>query len=312
VWTGGGGGNQNWSNGPNWLGGVAPAYSGDSLTFAGSLGLTPNMDTNYSVPSLTFSNNAGSFNIGSANNSTLTMSDGGSIINNSANAQTLNVTIADTGGGLAKGGKGTINLPGNNTYTGQTTVNAGTLNVSGTLASTVNTVVGNSTSNSVLSISGSGSLSPFYLLVGNVSNSVGAIIQTGGTLTVNSNSGFDNLCLGNVPGSYGYYNAAGGTATINGICIGGEANNGSTGTFALAGNGIMDLNGETVTDTGWLLLARNNNNTNGTEVGVLNVYSGSLTYTGGGIVGPWDQGETGIINMMGGTVANTTAVGVYL
>jgi autotransporter-associated beta strand protein len=312
VWTGGGGGNQNWSNGANWLGGVAPAYSGDSLTFAGSLGLTPNMETNYSVPSLTFSNSAGSFNIGSANNSTLTLSDGGAIVNNSANAQTLNVTIADTGGGLAKGGKGAVNLPGNNTYTGQTTVNAGTLNISGSLASTVNTVVGNSTSNSVLNISGSASLSPFYVLVGNVSNSVGAIYQTGGSLTINSNSGFDNLCLGNVPGSYGYYDAAGGTATINGVCIGGEANNGTTGTFNVAGNGVLDLNGSTITDTGWLLLARNNNNTNGTEIGVLNVYSGSLTYAGGGIVGPWDQGETGIINMMGGTVANTAAVGVYL
>ena len=312
VWTGGGGGNQNWSNGANWLGGVAPAFSGDSLTFAGSVGVTPNMDNNYSIPSLTFSNNAGSFNIGSANSSTLTLSDGGSIINNSANTQTLNVTIADTGGGLAKGGKGTVSLPGNSTYTGQTTVNAGTLNVSGTLASTVNTVVGNSTSNSVLNISGSASMSPFYVLVGNVSNSVGAIYQTGGTLTVNSNSGFDNLCLGNVPGSYGYYDAVGGTATINGICIGGEANNGSTGTFNVAGNGVMDLNGETVTDTGWLLLARNNNNTNGAEIGVLNVFSGSLTYAGGGIVGPWDQGQTGIINMMGGTVATTAAVGVYL
>ena len=312
VWNGGGGANANWSAGANWVGGFPPAYAGDSLTFAGSAGLTPNMDTNYSVPSLTFSNNAGSFNIGSANSSTLTLTGSGSIINNSANAQTLNVTITDAGGGLSKGGNGAVNLPGNNTYTGQTTVNAGTLNLSGSVASVVNVVVGNSVSNSVLDISGSGSISPFYLLVGNVSNSVGAVYQTGGTVTANANSGFDNLCLGNVPGSYGYYDAAGGTATINGVCIGGEANNGSTGTFNIAGNGIMDINGGTVNDTGWLLLARNNNNTNGSEIGVLNVYSGALTYAGGGIVGPWDTGETGIINMMGGTVQNTAAVGVYL
>ena len=312
VWNGAGGANANWSAGANWVGGFPPAYAGDSLTFAGSAGLTPNMDNNYSVPSLTFSNNAGSFNIGSANSSTLTLTGSGSIINNSANAQTLNVTITDAGGGLTKGGNGAVNLPGNNTYTGQTTVNAGTLNISGTVASVVNTVVGNSVSNSVLDISGSGSLSPFYLLVGNVSNSVGAVYQTGGTLNANANTTFDNLCLGNVPGSYGYYDAVGGTATIDGVCIGGEANNGNTGTFNVAGNGIMDINGGTVNDTGWLLLARNNNSTNGTEVGVLNVYSGALTYAGNGIVGPWDTGETGIINMMGGTVQNTAAVGVYL
>ena len=55
------------------MGGYPPAYAGDPLTFAGTAGLTPNMDTNYTVPSLTFSNNAGSFDIGSANGSTLTL-----------------------------------------------------------------------------------------------------------------------------------------------------------------------------------------------------------------------------------------------
>jgi len=312
VWNGGGGASANWSTGANWVGGYPPAYAGDSLTFAGTAGLTPNLDTNYTVPSLTFSNNAGSFNIGSANGNTLTLSGTGSIVNNSANAQTLNVTIADAGSGLTKSGPGAVTLAGNNTYTGPTTVSAGTLGVSGSLASVANTIVGSTPANAALDVTGAGSLSPYYLLVGNVSNAVGAVYQTGGTVSVTSNSGYDNLSLGNVPGSYGYYDASGGTFNINGISIGGEANNGSTSTFNQAGNGIMDINGGTVTDSGWLVIARNNNSTTGSEIGILNVFSGSLTYAGGGIVGPWDTGETAIINILGGSVANTAAVGVYL
>jgi len=311
VWNGAGA-NPNWSTGANWVGGYPPAYAGDPLTFAGTAGLTPNVDNGYTIPSLTFSNNAGSFNIGSANGSTLTLTGTGSIVNNSANAQTLNVTIADAGNGLTKSGSGAVTLAGNNTYTGPTTISAGTLNVSGSLASTANTIVASVPGDAVLDVTGSGSLSPYYLLVGNVSNAVGAVYQTGGTLNATSASGYDNLSLGNVPGSYGYFDAAGGTFNINGICIGGEANNGTTSTFNQAGNGVMDINGGTVADSGWLVIARNNNATNGTETGILNVYSGSLTYSGGGIVGPWDIGETAIINILGGSVANTTAVGVYL
>ena len=131
------------------------------------------------------------------------------------------------------------------------------------------------------------------MLVGNVANSVGAIDQTGGTLSVNAYSGVDNLCLGNMPGSFGYYYMGGGLATINGLCIAGEANNGSYSTFNQAGNGLMEINGGTVNDTGWLLLARNNNSTSGSEVGVLNVYGGYLSYAGNGIVGPWDPARRG-------------------
>ena len=47
----------------------------------------------------------------------------------------------------------------------------------------------------------------------------------------------------------------------------------------------MDINGGTVDDTGWLVLARGAN----TETGVLNVFNGgALNYAGGGIVANWD------------------------
>ena len=93
-------------------------------------GTAPNMDNNYSVDSLTFSGNAGSFTIGSTTSSTLTLTGGG-ITNNSAYAQTLNVPVADAGGGLTKSGNSTVILAATNTYTGNTTINAGVLNVSG-------------------------------------------------------------------------------------------------------------------------------------------------------------------------------------
>ena len=54
------------------------------------------MDNNYSVTSLTYNNNAGSFTFGTANSSTLTLA-GGSMTNNSVNTQTLNVPIITSG-----------------------------------------------------------------------------------------------------------------------------------------------------------------------------------------------------------------------
>lgn len=310
VWNGAGG-NANWSTALNWASGRAPGYVGDSVEFGGTTQLAPNMDTNYTVTGIKFDANAGSFNIGSANSSTLTLSGSAALTNGSANNQTLNVTVADSGGGFIKSG-GPVTLAANNTYIGPTIVQTGVLNVpGGIVASNAATFVGNGAGNSVLNVSGN--LAAFAILAGNSTNSVGAVYQTGGNVWANAASGVDNLCLGNVPGSYGYYDAVAGTSTFNGISIGGEDNNGTASTFGLAGNAIMDINsGATVNDPGWLVMARNNNNTNGSEIAVLNMYGGYLTYAGGGLVGPWDKGESAIINVMGGVVSNTAAVGVYL
>lgn len=309
VWNGAGA-NANFNTALNWTNGLAPGYIGDSLEFAGTTQLSPNVNADYTVTSLKFDANAGSFNIGSANSSTLALSGSGTIVNNSANTQTLTVTLADAGGGLTKSG-GPVTLAGNNSYTGPTVEDTGVLNVSGAIiASNSTTVVGGAAGNSVLNVSGS--LAAYVMLVGNASNSVGAVYQSTGTVLADTNSGIDNLCLGNVPGSYGYYDAAGGTAYIDGIAIAGEDNSGTGSSFGITGNGIMDINGGTVNDSGWLVIARNNNSTNGSEIGILNVYKGYLTYAGGGLVGPWDAGESAIINVMGGVVSNSTAVGVYL
>jgi fibronectin-binding autotransporter adhesin len=133
------------------------------------------------------------------------------------------------------------------------------------------------------------------------------LYQTAGTMDASANSGFDNLSVGNVAGGYGYYAANGGTFNVNGICIGGEDNVGSGANFgAPGGSGIMEVNGGTVTDIGWVVLARQNAGTVGPSTGILNVYSGSLSFAGGGIVGPWDTGLSATVNILGGNVASSS------
>ena len=290
TWNGGGSDN-NWGTGLNWVGGTAPTTNGTILTFAGSNRTSPNLETGYNVNSLIFSNNASSFTIGSAGGSVLKLT-GIPVEVDSANPQTLNLTVADNGVGLVKSGSGTLNLSGANTYIGQTIVSNGTLNISGSLASTANITIGDGVGNSVLGVSGT--ISPNLLLVGNVSNAVSVVSQTGGTLNATANTGVDNLSVGNVAGAYGYFDAVGGTANINGICVAGENGVGATG-----GNGVMDVNGGTVNCSGWFVVARNGN----AQTGVVNVYNGSLTYAGGGMVCNWGSGQTTMINVMGGSLA---------
>jgi autotransporter-associated beta strand protein len=104
VWNGAGIDN-NFSSNLNWTNQLAPGYVGDSLEFAGTVNLSPNVDNNYTVTGITFDSSAGSFNIGG---NALTLSGSGSIVNNSANPQTLNVSLLDNGngGGLTKTGNG--------------------------------------------------------------------------------------------------------------------------------------------------------------------------------------------------------------
>ena len=151
VWNGGGSDNT-WTNVANWVSGVPPSFvNGDYLTFAGSTQTTANMNTNFIIGSLTFSNNASSFTI---TNSNYTLTLGGGVVNNSANAQTINVPVSVSAvqpinaasgnitvggavsgaGGLTTSGSGAVTLSGANAYTGNTTINGGTLELAQSFA----------------------------------------------------------------------------------------------------------------------------------------------------------------------------------
>lgn len=340
VWNGGGS-DDNWSSNPNWASGYAPGLSGDSLTFSNTVRLTPNMETNYSVAGVTFDSSAGSFNIASANNSALTLTSGG-VVNNSANAQTVNVPIITSSaqsfnaaagaltllhitnsgnlvtitgasnslvmgtisgtGGLTKTGNSMLTLSGTSTYSGNTTIGAGTLSISG--------AVGPVASSAITTV-GNAANKAVLNVSGTlnqknllVGNASGAVgaVYQAGGTVTVTNGGGDNLNVGNFAGGFGYYNISSGNILANGLAVGGENNNGS-GFTGTGGDGIMDINGGAVNDIGWLVMARGATS----ETGILNVFGGALAYAGGGLVCNWGTGQTSIINVLGGSVTSTTA-----
>ncbi len=132
IWSGLAG-NNNWSS-PNWLNGATPDASGDAgdaLMFAGTSRLAPVMDNSYNVTAITFSNNAGAFNITSSGGS-LTLADKGLIENDSANAQALNLPINLTSGTQIKTPAGNLTVSALNGSGGFTKTGTGILTVDGT------------------------------------------------------------------------------------------------------------------------------------------------------------------------------------
>ena len=200
VWNGASSTNT-WASGTNWVGGASPA-GGATVTFAGTTNTTANMESSYTISSLTFSNNAASFNITNAAN-TLTLT--GSVTNNSANAQNVSVPVVLSSGGVdtfnaASGnlafnqavsggdgvtaiGSGTTIFAGNNSYTGPTTV-SGNLQLANTnaISSSANVTL-NAGSKLLLRSDASGSFTPPSL---NFQN-------TGGTWNFDLNTNLANV-----------------------------------------------------------------------------------------------------------------------
>ena len=133
VWDGGADANFNWSDGENWVGDLAPAATGDTLAFNGTIGLANTNDA--AVTSLvnnatagrgaiTFEAGAGAFALSGTPVSWETDANGRFIYNLSGNDQVLSMDFSDgaTGvngtrdRGISPGAGRTITLNGNINY----------------------------------------------------------------------------------------------------------------------------------------------------------------------------------------------------
>jgi autotransporter-associated beta strand protein len=346
VWNGGGGDN-NWTTGLNWVSGNQP-NAGDALTFAGSTQTTANMNASYSVGSLTFSNSAASFTI---TNSANTLTLGGGLVNNSANAQTINVPVTMStiwpitaaagnltltnvnnngnpitfagsanstvsgavsgSGALNATGSGVVTLSGVNTYTGASSVNAGILTVSGSLVGTA---------------SNAGQIN-----VGQSGNTANATlnIQSGAIITQN---GSGNILIGNgtstANGIGAVYQSGGTVSGINQLQLGATSGgsygyyNLSSGTVGLkeldlsggtgfggVAHGVLDISGGTMTVANWFVPARGT----GAGISIINMTGGTLNFNGGGgeFSANWNTGgSTFVLNLANASLlsANTTSL----
>ncbi len=270
--------NPNWSDGTNWVSGLPPDATGDIMTFTGGTGLTPVMDGSYNILSLAFDTNAtGSFSLN--NNGSGILSISGNVSNNSAFPQTLSMPVtlvgvvsawsipnsnasitldgplSDSGNGFSLSGNGTLNLAGNNTFTGgMADASGSTLQITGDLGDTgggSGTYAGAITNNGTLIFAGSspqtlsGPIADNGTFVFNSSSGndiVSGLISGPGLVT---QAGFNTLTLGN-PGN----NYSGGT-TINGggaVSISADSDLG-TGPLTFDNGGRLVVTGNNITDT---------------------------------------------------------------
>jgi autotransporter-associated beta strand protein len=140
TFTWDGGGNANLSNGLNWVGDVAPNVAGgDVAIMTGNVNTSPTADQALTYLSITFDALADAFTLGGSNTITLgaAPSTAGTIINNSALAQTFNAPVTFFAGTInTVAGDITFNGPLNIGNGG--TVSANALNVNGTFTTTLN------------------------------------------------------------------------------------------------------------------------------------------------------------------------------
>jgi len=294
VWSGGGG-NSNWSTNPNWASGFGPGYSGDAAVFAGSAGLTPNVDNNYSLTGLSFSNNASSFTIGTANSSALTLTANG-IVNNSTRPQTINVPLTLGAAETVNAAAGAINLGGTLTDANQLTVTG-----------TSNTIISGVVSGAGLTKSGNGTLT----MNASGNNFTGNFSVIGGAMNVSGGSSTFGTAL-----SYAGYDTSSGNLSVNGgslttggeLWVGGSDQNGP----ANVGVGTLTVGGGATVSLSKLSVARGNWFDN-TVSGTVTINSGSL-FTENDLLMGFAGAGSGKIILNGGTlnVASSTLRWVIL
>jgi autotransporter-associated beta strand protein len=305
VWNGGGANNL-WSSNPNWQSAHAPGYVGDSLTFAGTTRLTPDMNAGYTISTLTFDGTAGSFTLGSSGGYGLTVT-GGSIVNNSANTQTLSVAVANAGnlldvsgnnnivfnggiagaGGLQNDNSGALILNGTNTFTGGITINSGTLQIAGAglLGDTNGNYSGNITNFSIFQYSSSATqtLAGVISFYGPIKDGSGKLILTANNTYIGDTVVSNGVLQIAGAGGLGYGSLGAGSTVdyyIGNLLVNGtfeySSSAAQTIVYAITGTGGVLVDGP-----GTLTLNGDN-----TYSGPTVVTGGTLTLNGGTYSGP--------------------------
>ena len=200
-------------------------------------------------------------------------------------------------------GNGTLTLGGVNTYTGPTSVNSGTLNLTGTVRPPVTPPWAAAPATQCW-IS-AGILTAIDFFAGNASGQWAQFIKPAEHLTLTAETG-DDLCSAMPRAGLRLLLRHRGTLTTNGSLSVAKKTSARNPPWppsrSSAGNGIMEINGATVnSSSGWVVMSRAGN----TEAGILNIYSGTLTYGGGGVAADWGSGQIAVINVMGGTLSTT-------
>jgi autotransporter-associated beta strand protein len=287
VWNGLGGGN--WSDNADWVSALAPGLVGDALVFAGTTSLAPSMDNNYSVTSVTFTNGAGSFNLGTPGYN-LTITAGG-VTNNSANLQDLNVPVNLTT--VAQ----TLNAAAGDLELDQNLDNGGNLLTvtDGGHNTTLNGVISDTGG---LTKAGSGTLT-----LGGADTYNGNTTINAGTLIVNATGGISTttgeVIIGNGAGN-AIMNIAGGSVSANdaanpAVAIGNATN--ASG-FLFMSSGSLDC-GAGEFHIGQVTNAYGAFDLSGGTVTIGDVTPGDAYFVVGGAY--FASASQGVFNMSGGT-----------
>ncbi|MEY2427171.1 MAG: hypothetical protein QOJ40_56, partial [Verrucomicrobiota bacterium] len=291
VWNGAGA-DDNWSTALNWTTGIA-VVGNDDVQFDGNTRLTPNMENTYTLKSLTFNTNAGSFVLTSAAGKTLTLASAtASIVNNSANDQAIVLQIAQGSTKLVvntgiQGKKITYTKALGNTSADN---NGMTLNGNGTFwVTSVGAASGELLGVVLVNNGATLELQDYTSFGGN--SGAETLVLDGGTIQVDASSAFQAnltghfLCEGGVT-----LNAGGGTFAPEYAAIWSSQNLVSPSVFKISGAGQLTVAGDgslTMSSptantysggtlvTGTLIVSTNNNLGSGPSVTVAS--GGTLT-----------------------------------
>ncbi len=256
LWTGGHPSSDEWSKNNNWA--TNPTFnSSAALQFGGTSHLTPDMDGNYTVGSVTFVSGAGAFVLGSSTGRTLTLGTGG-LTNNSSNLQTITNALQLSGSQTWNSNSGGLLVSGN------VNLNGAGLTINGAANTTLSEILSNSSA--TLTKNGSGTLT-----LSGSNTYTGSTRLNSGTLAIGHNSA---LGTGTLTVYGGTLSAAGAGRTIsNNVTLNSD--------FTIGGNQDLTING-TVNLGGSRTITVNNTGTTTFAGSVTEPWYSALTKAGSG------------------------------